>query len=86
MMPQGMKKALQSMRYLQTTKHKTQGKYQSAGAHTFCSINQGHALPKNPFIFQMLWMPDSKQWACFFLFSAMQLLMHHEFSATAEKV
>jgi hypothetical protein len=30
MMPQGMKKALQSMRYLQTTKHKTQGKYQSA--------------------------------------------------------
>jgi hypothetical protein len=28
MMPQGMKKALQSMRYLQTTKHKTQGKYQ----------------------------------------------------------
>jgi hypothetical protein len=54
MMPQGMKKALQSMRYLQTTKQKTQGKYQSAGAHTSCSINQGHTLPKNPFIFQML--------------------------------
>ncbi len=27
-MPHGMKKAFQSMKYLQTTKHKTQGKYQ----------------------------------------------------------
>jgi hypothetical protein len=49
-----MKKILQSMRYLQTTTNKTWGKYQSAGAHTSCSINQGRTLPKNPFIFQML--------------------------------
>jgi hypothetical protein len=35
-------------------KTQNQGKYQSAGAHTSCSINQGHALPKNPFLFQML--------------------------------
>jgi hypothetical protein len=40
MMPQGMKKTLQSMRCLQTTKHKTQGKYQSVGAHTSYSINK----------------------------------------------
>jgi hypothetical protein len=40
MMPQGMKKTLQSMKYLQTTKHKTQGKYQSVGTHTSYSINQ----------------------------------------------
>jgi hypothetical protein len=54
MMLQGMKKTLESMRYLQTTKHKTQDKYQSARAHTSCSINQGRTLLKNPFIFQML--------------------------------
>jgi hypothetical protein len=38
----GHAKALQSMKYLQTTKQKTQGRYQSVG------------LPKNPFIFQMM--------------------------------
>jgi hypothetical protein len=50
----GHAKALQSMKYLQTTKQKTQGRYQSVGAHTSCSINQGRTLPKNPFIFQMM--------------------------------
>jgi hypothetical protein len=54
MMLQGMKKTFQSMKSLQTTKHKTQGKYQSARAHNSCIINQGCTLPKNPFIFQML--------------------------------
>ncbi len=38
MMLQGMKKPVQNMRYLQTTKHKTQGKYQNAGGHASCSI------------------------------------------------
>jgi hypothetical protein len=37
-----------------STKHKTQGKYQSARAHNFYIINQGCTIPKNPFIFQML--------------------------------
>jgi hypothetical protein len=54
MIPHGMKKTFQSMRYLQTTKRKTHGKYQSIGAQTFYFNNQGHTLPKNRFIFQML--------------------------------
>jgi hypothetical protein len=85
MMPQGMKKALQSMRYLQTTKHKTQGKYQSARAHTSCSINQGTHFQKIHLSSKCCECQILNSRCVYFLFSAMQLLMHHEFSASAEK-
>jgi len=46
MMPHGMKKTFQSMRYLQTTKHKTQGKYQSIEPKPLTLIIKGAHFQK----------------------------------------